>query len=101
MAIWSILWPFGIFLPVLVFLKRKNLATLVAIIVRAFEMQRQRSGFTLLRETMRNGNPIRRLDTNAITRVARFLLVQHTKTVENIPNAYIIYQMSTKYTKWP
>jgi hypothetical protein len=34
------------------------------------------------------------------TRVARFLWVQHTKTVKNIPNVHKVYQMSLKYTKW-
>jgi hypothetical protein len=33
--------------------------------------------------------------------VARFLLVQYTKTGENIPNNHKIYQKATKYTKWP
>jgi hypothetical protein len=27
--------------------------------------------------------------------------VQHTKTVKNIPNDDKIYQVTTKYTKWP
>jgi hypothetical protein len=34
-------------------------------------------------------------------RVARFFLVQHTKTVKTIPNNNKLYQMATKYTKWP
>jgi hypothetical protein len=46
--------------------------------------------------------------------IARFSLVQHTSTGENIPNGHKftkwpqnipngrkIYQMATKYTKWP
>jgi hypothetical protein len=33
--------------------------------------------------------------------VARFLLVQHTKTGENVPNGHEIYQIAPKYTKWP
>jgi hypothetical protein len=35
------------------------------------------------------------------SRVARFFLVQHTKTGKNIPNDYKIDQMTVKYTKWP
>jgi hypothetical protein len=35
------------------------------------------------------------------SRVARFFLAQHTKTGKNIPNDYKIYQVATKYTKWP
>jgi hypothetical protein len=34
------------------------------------------------------------------SRVARFFLVQHTKTGKNVPNYHKIYQMSIKYTKW-
>jgi hypothetical protein len=34
-------------------------------------------------------------------RVARFLLVQHTKMGNIIPNHHNIYQMASKYTKWP
>jgi hypothetical protein len=34
-------------------------------------------------------------------RVARFLLVQHTKTGRNVPNGNKTYQMDIKYTKWP
>jgi hypothetical protein len=34
------------------------------------------------------------------TRVARFFLVQYTKTGKNIPNNHKISQMATKYTKW-
>jgi hypothetical protein len=33
--------------------------------------------------------------------VARFLLVQNTKTGENIPNYHKLYQMSIKYNKRP
>jgi hypothetical protein len=32
-------------------------------------------------------------------RVARFFLVQHTKTGKYIPNRHKIYQMATKYAK--
>jgi hypothetical protein len=32
-------------------------------------------------------------------RVARFLLVQNTKTRKNIPNYHELYQMSIKYNK--
>jgi hypothetical protein len=35
------------------------------------------------------------------SRVARFFLVQHTKTGKNVPNNHKIYQMATKHTKWP
>jgi hypothetical protein len=38
---------------------------------------------------------ILRLD---LTRVARFFLVQNTKTVKNIPNCHELHQMSIKYT---
>jgi hypothetical protein len=37
----------------------------------------------------------------ASTRVARFFLVQNTKTGKNIPNYYKLYQMSIKYNKRP
>jgi hypothetical protein len=33
--------------------------------------------------------------------VARFVLVQDTKTGENMPNDHKIYHMATKYTTWP
>jgi hypothetical protein len=33
------------------------------------------------------------------SRVAKFILVQHTKTRKNIPNDHKIHQMITKYTK--
>jgi hypothetical protein len=33
------------------------------------------------------------------SRVARFLLVQHTKKEENTPNKHKMYQMSIRYTK--
>jgi hypothetical protein len=39
--------------------------------------------------------------TDYYLRVARFFLVQHTKTGENIPNNHKIYQMARKYTRWP
>jgi hypothetical protein len=35
------------------------------------------------------------------SRVARFFLVQYTKTGENIPNDYKIYQMAIRYSQWP
>jgi hypothetical protein len=35
------------------------------------------------------------------SRVARFFMVQHTKTGENIPNNHKIYQMAIKYAKRP
>jgi hypothetical protein len=35
------------------------------------------------------------------TRVARFFLVQNTKTGENIPNLHELYQISIKYNKRP
>jgi hypothetical protein len=34
-------------------------------------------------------------------RVTRFFLVQHTKTGKNIPNNHKLFQIDTKYTKWP
>jgi hypothetical protein len=34
-------------------------------------------------------------------RVARFFLVQHTKTGENIPNVHKVYHLATKLTKCP
>jgi hypothetical protein len=34
-------------------------------------------------------------------RVARFFLVQNTKTGKNIPNYHELYQMDIKYNKWP
>jgi hypothetical protein len=36
-----------------------------------------------------------------VHRVARFFLLQHTKKGENLPNNHKIYQIATKYTKWP
>jgi hypothetical protein len=33
-------------------------------------------------------------------RVARFFLVQNTKTGENIPNYHKLYQMAIKYFQW-
>jgi hypothetical protein len=35
------------------------------------------------------------------TRVARFFMLQHTKTGKNVPNNQKIYQMAIKYAKWP
>jgi hypothetical protein len=35
------------------------------------------------------------------SKVARFFLVQNTKTGENIPNYHELYQMSIKYNKRP
>jgi hypothetical protein len=40
------------------------------------------------------------LKRDLTSRVARFFLVQHTKTGKNIPNNHKIYQLATKYTKW-
>jgi hypothetical protein len=37
----------------------------------------------------------------AQSRVARFFLVQNTKTGKNIPNFHKLYQMSIKYSKRP
>jgi hypothetical protein len=34
-------------------------------------------------------------------RVARFFLVQNTKTGKNIPNYHKIYQVAVKYLQWP
>jgi hypothetical protein len=34
-------------------------------------------------------------------RVARFFLVEHTKTAINIPNDHTIHQMAVKFTQWP
>jgi hypothetical protein len=36
-----------------------------------------------------------------LVRVARFFLVQKTKTGENLPEDHKIYQMAKNYTKWP
>jgi hypothetical protein len=53
----------------------------------------------------KNGGP---LIANDHLRVARFFLVQYTKSFKNIPNKYKntpnghkTYQMTAKYTKWP
>jgi hypothetical protein len=35
------------------------------------------------------------------TRVARFFLVQNTKTGKNIPNDHKIYHMDITYLQWP
>jgi hypothetical protein len=36
-----------------------------------------------------------------LARVARFFLVQNTKTGKNIPNCHKMYQMAIKYFQWP
>jgi hypothetical protein len=47
-------------------------------------------------------NPLRQFATKGLRpEVARFFLVQHTKTEENIQNNHKIYQMLTIYTKCP
>jgi hypothetical protein len=40
-------------------------------------------------------------DASFRSRVARFFLVQNTKTVKNIPNYQELYQMSIKNNKRP
>jgi hypothetical protein len=76
MSIWYILWAFGMFCGQLVYFS-------------IFGM--------LCRE--KSGNPDRDGKANS-ARIARFFLVQRTKTGENIPNNHKIYHMTTKYTKW-
>jgi hypothetical protein len=34
-------------------------------------------------------------------RVARNYVAKYTKTGKNMPNDFKIYQMTSKYTKWP
>jgi hypothetical protein len=49
----------------------------------------------------------KRLDNESLqdkptkTRVARFILMQHTKTGKNIPNDHILYKMAVKYARLP
>jgi hypothetical protein len=39
--------------------------------------------------------------TQIVSRVARFFLVQHTKTGKIYKNDHKIHQMAITYTKWP
>jgi hypothetical protein len=51
------------------------------------------SGITELKKTVKNKVPE--------FRVARFFLLQNTKTGKNIPNYHKIYQMAIEYFQWP
>jgi hypothetical protein len=62
---------------------------------------RAREGETFVKHT-NEPDPLLtfQVDTDK-SRVARFFFAQHTKTGKNIQNNLKIYQMTTKYTKWP
>jgi hypothetical protein len=73
--------------------KRKKKDFFIFVIIRknvAFWQQRMQHNDSCLKRTK-----------CAMGRVARFFLLQNTKTGENVPNYHKLYQMSIKYNKRP
>jgi hypothetical protein len=96
-AIWNILWSFGIFFPVLVCRNKKNLATLL----RERERERGLEGTAFFSALLKR---VERISSGVdgaklYLRVARFFLVHYTKTGKNIPNEHKMYLMVIKYPK--
>jgi hypothetical protein len=107
--IWFILWLFSIFFPVLECCTTKNLATLVDVFFTFSRLlQNGNKGsfldqlveFTFL-ALLRKSRRLKRVRISDKSRVARFFLVQNTKTGKNIPNYHKLYQMSIKHNKRP
>jgi hypothetical protein len=110
-AIWKMLRPYGTFngdvvnfvdiwyiFPVLVRFTKNNLATLACDqFVRGVESKAMLCTHIYISTKRKCYN-----EQTVHTRVARFFLLQHTKTgkIYQITNEYV-HQMAIKYTEWP
>jgi hypothetical protein len=115
MDIWDILLPFGTFSVHLVHFSvfgilyqeksgNPGVKTNFAAVSVGEECDTIKEGWFAARQMNTVDNNKRLSELFPLVRVsagvARFFLLQHTKTGKNIPNGHKMYRTDTKYTKW-